>query len=264
VWPLRAFSFAVMGIVLKVIGIGVMSILRVVIIIIVGCMVVTAEAVSGDAALSEKKATVVWRESFTPAPESSNSTLPKDWLVKGKPGTLPAAFSMMIDKGKNITFLHMEADRGSASLITNAIGVDLSKTPILRWRWRVTTLPEGADGRIKTKDDQAIGIYVGTGSNFSNKSVSYRWDTETPKGAEGNAVYGLGTVKVKWYTVKNKEDASDGGWFTEERNVAEDFRQAWGFYPEKVYISVSCNSQYTGSQAAADLGWIEFVSFSAE
>jgi hypothetical protein len=241
-----------------------MSILRVAIIIIVGCMAIAAIAHSADAVPPEKKATVAWRESFTTVPGSGSSALPKDWLVKGKPGTLPAAFSMMIDKGKNIAFLHMEADRGSASLVTNAIGVDLSKTPILRWRWRVTTLPEGADGRVKTKDDQAIGIYVGTGSAFSNKSVSYRWDTETPKGAVGNAAYGLGTVKVKWYTLKNKEDAGDGGWFTEERNVAEDFRQAWGFYPEKVYISVSCNSQYTGSRAAADLGWIEFISFSAE
>ena len=227
-------------------------------------MAIATEAVNGDAPLPEKKSTVAWREAFAPIPEVDKRVLPKKWVVRGKPGILPAVFSTMIDEGKNISFLHMEADRGSASLITNATGVDLSKTPILRWRWRVMTLPTGADGRVRTKDDQAIGIYIGTGSTFNNKSVSYRWDTETPKGTEGNCAYGLGTVKVKWYTLKNKADANGGGWFTEERNVAEDFRQAWGFYPEEVYVSISCNSQYTDSQAAADLSWIEFVSFPSE
>lgn len=240
------------------------NIFKIAAIVIIGCLTITAEMANGDAPLPKKKATVVWREAFAPVPDAGKNALPKNWVVQGKPGTLPAVFSTMIDAGKNISFLHMEADRGSASLITNAAGVDLSKTPILRWRWRVMTLPEGADGRVRTKDDQAIGIYVGAGSTFSNKSISYRWDTETPKGSEGNAAYGLGTVKVKWYTLKSKEDAKDGGWFIEERNVAEDFRQAWGFYPDEVYVSVSCNSQYTGSRAAADLGWIEFVSFSTE
>jgi hypothetical protein len=239
------------------------SILKIAGIVAIGCMSIVTEAVNGDAPLSKKKVTVIWRDAFAPAPETGKNALPKNWVVQGKPGVLPAFFSSMIDEGQNVTFLHMEADRGSASLITNAVGVDLSKKPILRWRWRVTTLPEGADGRARSTDDQAIGIYIGTGSTFSNKSVSYRWDTETPKGSEGNVSYGMGTVKVKWYTLKNKEDAK-GVWVTEERNVAEDFMQAWGFYPNEVYVSVSCNSQYTNSRAAADLSWIEFVSLSRE
>ena len=125
-------------------------------------------------------------------------------------------------------------------------------------------MPEGADGRIKAKDDQAIGIYVGAGSALNNKSVSYRWDTETPRGAEGNCAYNLGRTKVKWYTLRSKNDTRDDQWFIEERNVAEDFKEAWGFYPQIIYLSVSCNSQYTNSSAVADLGWIEFFSRNSE
>ena len=158
----------------------------------------------------------------------------------------------------------MEANRASSSLITGVDGVDLKKTPILRWRWRATVLPEGADGRVRLKDDQAIGIYVGSGSPLNNKSVSYRWDTETPKGTEGNCAYGLGGIKVKWHTLRNREDAVAGVWFTEERNIAEDFKNAWDFYPDKIYLSISCNSQYTKSLASADLGWIEFISVSTD
>lgn len=198
-----------------------------------------------------------WRIKFLFA-SSGPGTLPEAWKLEKKPGTRSALFSVMTSREKGGSFLHMTADSGSASLITRADNVDLRKTPILRWRWRAITLPVNADGRVRAKDDQAIGLYVGSGNMFNNKSISYRWDTDTPKLSEGKCVYGAGTIKVKWFTLRDKEDAA-GKWVTEERNAAEDFRKAWGFYPDKIYLSVSCNSQYTKSQAAADLAWIEFA-----
>ncbi len=196
---------------------------------------------------------VGWEEEF----EKTGSQLPVGWQLRGKPGTPEAVFS--VQKKNGDSFLHMEADKASASLICKLGEIDLKKTPYLKWRWRVKTLPGGADGRVRAKDDQAIGIYVGTGTMLSQKTVSYRWDTETPDGAEGKAVYGGGTVKVAWYTLRNKNDAGNGRWFVEERNFLEDFNKAWGYYPEKVYLSVSCNSQYTGTKAIADLDWIKFT-----
>lgn len=205
-----------------------------------------------------------WVETFDTPSHSGKNLLPEGWVIKNKPLTKPAVFSISADAAENTSVLSMKADRASASLITHAGAVDLEKTPILRWRWRVKKLPVGADGRSKTTDDQAIGIYVGTGSTMDNKSVSYRWDSETPKGSEGNTAYGLGTVKVKWYTLRNKEDAVGGLWLTEESNVAEDFLNAWGFVPGDIYLSVSCNSQYTGSEAEAELDWIGFDSVSGK
>lgn len=216
----------------------------------------TLGAKGSEYAKSEEAA--AWKEDFE-ASSGKVRQIPEGWQLKGKPGTPPATFYAEKDDKEGISYLHVEADRASASIVCPAEGVDLRKTPFLRWRWRVTILPEGADGRLRAKDDQAIGIYVGTGSMLNNKSISYRWDTETPKGSKGNAVYGGGTVKVKWYTLRNKEDMKGGQWYAEERDCAEDFKKAWGFCPEKVYLSVSCNSQYTGTKAAADLDWIEFV-----
>lgn len=199
-----------------------------------------------------------WRHEFSGG-SIVPAGIPKGWVLKAKPGAKPAVFSEMKDTKTGESFLRMEADRASASLITKPDSVDIKKTPLLRWHWRAATLPEGADGRIKAKDDQAIGIYAGTGNILNNKCVSYRWDTETPKGSEGNSAYGFGRIKVKWYTLRNKEDNASGRWYTEERNIAEDFKKAWGFYPKTIYLSISCNSQYTGSLAAADLAWIEFA-----
>lgn len=195
-----------------------------------------------------------WREDFSAADGMTG------WVKKPKPGTRQAVFSVVTDPDTGDSFLHMEADSASSSLVTRIEGIDIEKTPILRWRWRVNRLPDGADGRQKAKDDQAIGIYAGSGSMLNNKSVSYRWDTLTPLGSEGNCAYGLGTVKVRWHTLRNDKDSPGETWFIEERNLAEDFKNAWGYYPKDVYISVSCNSQYTGSRASADLDWIELDS----
>jgi hypothetical protein len=200
-----------------------------------------------------------WKENFALSGAESGKIMPKGWELKTKIGTPAAEFYLAKDGKDNTSFLHMEADKSSASVVCNPEKINLRETPILRWRWKANVLPAGADGRYGEKDDQAIGIYLGSGNMFSKKSVSYRWDTDTPKGSEGNCAYGAGTIKIKWFTLRNKDDAS-GEWFTEERNVAEDFHRAWGYYPEDVYVSISSNSQYTGGKASADLNWIEISS----
>lgn len=206
-----------------------------------------------------------WEEAFE-LPEESDNTgtlLPRAWTLKARPGTPPAVFRVVRETASGESYLSMKATQASGALVRQMKEIDISKYPILEWRWRIVKLPTGADGRQPAKDDQAIGIYVGTGKLLGSKSVSYRWDTETPKGASDQATYGGGITRIKWFTIKNRLDCTDDGsseWFTERRHVATDFKKAWGFLPESVHISVSCNSQYTKSIAAAELAWIRFVS----
>ncbi len=224
-------------------------------IVAAGFSVMAVIAVSGEIS--------AWKENFAFSGANGGKILPNDWTLKTKIGTPVAEFYLAKDEKDNTSFLHMDANKSSGSVVCNPEKINLRETPILRWRWRVNVLPEGADGRYDAKDDQSIGIYLGTGNMFLKKSVSYRWDTETPKGSEGNCAYGAGTIKIKWFALRNKEDALDE-WITEERNVAEDFYRAWGYYPEDIYISVSCNSQYTGGKASADLNWIELAPVSIQ
>lgn len=189
-----------------------------------------------------------WRADFDALPAGSK--------VEGKPGTATATFEAASADGAQV--LLMKADRATGSLMIPVKGIDLNRTPILRWRWAVTTLPAGADGRDPKKDDQAIGIYIGSGGMLSRKSVAYRWETDTPVGAEGDARYGAGVVRIRWFALRNK-DGGTNAFVVEERNVAEDYRKAFGKVPDEIALSVSCNSQYTGTKAAAMLDWIEFV-----
>ncbi|MFC1643828.1 DUF3047 domain-containing protein [Candidatus Omnitrophota bacterium] len=228
------------------------------------CLVFLAVFSKKRAPAPEYKEISGWKEDFDFAPGKNRKGIPEGWRLNTKPGTPPSVFSVVKDDKSGLSFLEMKADKSSASLVRWVKNVDLTKTPVLRWRWRVLVLPEGADGREKAKDDQAIGIYVGDGTLLNSKCVSYRWDTETPKGDEGNCAYAGGTFKVKWYTLRNKQDAPSGEWIIDERNFAKDFKEAWGAYPRKIYLGISCNSQYTDSEAVAELDWIEFVSAEGE
>jgi len=188
-------------------------------------------------------------------------TMPPDWTVKGKPFTRDAVFEIQKDPSDpSHHWLSMTADKATASLLSGGtLNVDLKKTPILRWRWRTTVLPTGADGRDPEKDDQAIGIYISSGPRFKQQSIAYRWETQPPAGTDGFARYAGGAVSIKWFALRDKSHADGKTFFTEERNLAEDFQKAFGAIPEKIGIGISCNSQYTGSRAEAQLDWIEFV-----
>jgi hypothetical protein len=205
----------------------------------------------------EKKNEVkpAWKTDFDSTVKSDKIQVPKGWTLKGKPFVTDAEFSVVKDKeGKNV--LRMYADKASGTLLCEVKGVDLNKYPIIRWRWKAIKLPTGGDGRKSDKDDQAIGIYVGTG-RFSQDSIAYRWETLPPIGSDGKVTYG-GMVSVKWYCLQNDKSPMDK-WITEERNIAADFKKVYGYVPEKFAVSVVCNSQYTKSISEAQLAWVEFL-----
>ena len=190
-----------------------------------------------------------WREDF--------HSQPAGWELRTVPRTKPAQFRIEPPTEEHDGALLMTADDASGMFATHLASVDLHRTPILRWRWRANTLPTGADGRTPSRDDQAIGIYVSSGGPLRQRSIAYRWETQTPVGTEGDTSYAGGIVHAKWIAVRNQQDAAAGTFFTEERNVARDFQRAFGFVPTDVSIGVTCNSEYTNSTAAAELDWIE-------
>lgn len=188
----------------------------------------------------------VWDDTF--------KSLPKDWKVQGKILTKSADF--YVKDG----VLHMDADNASASLVGSLANINLSKTPIMKWCWLVSEFPENADGRDSSKDDQAIGIYISTSGTFSRDTLAYRWETNTPVGASGKVRYGISNIK--WFANRNKDSVKDlkpgTKCLEEEVNVAEDFKKEFKYVPKDLSIAISSNSQYTKSQAKAELFWLKF------
>jgi hypothetical protein len=206
-----------------------------------------------------------WRENFEY--KEQEGPLPSGWEVKAtKWGVNKTCFELKHrPEGKKISsvvlgVLKIFADEATGALFCAPSKlVDLNKTPILRWRWRVHSFPKGGDGRKQERDDQAIVIYVGANDWMIKKSIAYRWETETPKGHSGNISYAGGAVKVKWFCLRNRKSGKKK-WLVEERNIAEDFKAAFGFVPKDFVVSIGANSQHTKSESLAYLDFIEFVS----
>ena len=59
--------------------------------------------------------------------------------------------------------------------------------------------------------------------------------------------------------MRNQDDMASGEWYIEARNVADDFVKVFGAIPSEIGLGISCNSQYTDSQAVALLEWVEFT-----
>lgn len=187
-------------------------------------------------------------------------SLPDGWSVRGKPFTQAAIFKIQDDpETPGHRWLSGTSDNASATLTSGGpLDIDLEKTPILRWRWRATVLPQGADGRDPKKDDQAIGLYISAGSRFKQQAIAYCWQTQPPAGAEG-MVQSARILTVKWIALRDESHADGKTFFIEERNLAEDFKKHFGYMPARIGIGISCNSQYTGTRSEAQLDWIEFV-----
>ena len=136
--------------------------------------------------------------------------IPEGWDYRGKPGTPDVKFELVEDKELKHNVLRIVSDKASGVIMVDCSDVDLKKYPIMRWRWKAVTLPTGADATVKAKDDQGIAVYVGYG-RFTQSSISYNWQTETPKGKSGKSTYNM-VVDVDWFTLRDKNDKM-GTWF---------------------------------------------------
>ena len=196
----------------------------------------------------------VWSEDFS---SPGKDDQPANWREEGCKVGVPATKCQVVRLKNGTSVLRIQSNRSTGGVIV-APKVDLNKTPIMRWRWRVINYPNGADGRDPKKDDQPIGIYLGMEDGIlKKKSLAYRWEDLTPKGFEGTVTYAK-ILTVHYITMQNNK-AKAGDWITETRNVAADFKRIYGKVPRKFALSVIGNSQYTQSNTLAELDFVEFI-----
>ncbi len=154
--------------------------------------------------------------------------------------------------------LQLRSDNDS-STISKEVKVDVKQDPILQWRWKVVALPKGGDARRKETDDQAAQLYVTFPrfpSALRSRIIGYIWDSTAPAGA----TFPSQKVSMLTFVAVRSGDADLGNWVTERRNVYEDYKRIYGEEPKEGVgaVSISINSQNTGSRAEAYFGEILF------
>ena len=133
----------------------------------------------------------------------------------------PTEFDLVADEGR--TVLRARA-RASASGLTRVLRVDPAEFPVLAWRWKALNLV--------------------THGNLANK--------------EGTIAPNPYTDRVRM-VVAESGSASLGRWVEHERDVAADFRLAFGLpVPPVTSLVLSADTDNTGESTEAYFGDIEF------
>lgn len=179
-------------------------------------------------------------------------------------------YSLVADEGR--TVLRARADASTAGIIRD-LRVDLDTHPVLAWRWKATRLPLKADLRTREGDDFAARLYVifdlrlatlATGERLGVTLARFVYGPDVPAAAlcyVWATRAAVGTIAPNAYTgrvrmvVVDSGAANLGRWVAHERDVAADYRLAFGEAPPAVKgVVVSTDTDNTGELAEAWYG----------
>lgn len=129
--------------------------------------------------------------------------------------------------------------------------IDLKVFPIMRWKWRVDKLCEGADERYKETGDSPAAIYVvfPTWKKWNPVAIKYVWSASNlPKGYRTESPYASETKIV----VMRNRSSPLGKWVEEKVNVRNDYMHFWGKELKEVQlIGLMTDSDNTKTEAMA-------------
>ncbi|MDH4172354.1 MAG: DUF3047 domain-containing protein [Betaproteobacteria bacterium] len=183
-------------------------------------------------------------------------------------------YTLVTDEGR--TVLRARAEASTAGIIRD-LRVDPAAQPTLAWRWKATRLPEKGDLRTKAGDDYAARLYVTFdlplaalpfgerfgvtlariiyGKDVPSAALCYVWATRASVGTVAPNAY---TGRVQMIVVESGADAL-GQWRSYARDIAADYRRAFGAEPPPVSgVVVSTDTDNTGARAETYYGDIDF------
>ncbi len=209
----------------------------------------------------------------------SAASLEKTWPDGWKPLTFPKISQhthySLVNDGERIVV--KATSQASSSGLTREVQVDPKEYPIIQWQWKVANVLKAGDVAKKEGDDYPARIYV-TFQYDSQKvglfgkakyeaakliygrypplgAINYIWESHAPVGTTVPNPY---TDQVHMIVVESGSSKLNA-WITEERNVYDDYRQAFGDEPPMISgVAIMTDTDNTGESATAYYGDIVF------
>jgi hypothetical protein len=161
----------------------------------------------------------------------------------------------------------------SASGLVREIKIDPKEFPVVQWRWKVSNILKKGDVRRKEGDDYPARIYVTfeydpSKLGFFEKAkyeavrllygqyppigaINYIWESKLPQGMMIPNPY---TNRVIMIVVESGETRVNQ-WVSEERNIYEDYKKAFGQEPPMISgVAIMTDTDNTGESATAYYG----------
>ena len=160
------------------------------------------------------------------------------------------------------------ASQASSSGYTKELLIDPKEYPIIQWQWKVSNILKAGNVAKKEGDDYPARIYVTFQYDSAKVSLfgkakyeaakliygqypplgalNYIWESRAPV---GTAVPNPYTEQVHMIVVESGT-AKLNAWITEERNVYEDYKRAFGEEPPMISgIAIMTDTDNTGESA---------------
>ncbi len=181
---------------------------------------------------------------------------PSRWKVRGKRSVALAVYRITEEEGNR--FLHAYANNQDVQ-IGMEYAFEPKDYPILRWRWRATKLPSGANERAKRTNDSAAAVYVIFDSGILPRAIKYVWSSSLPVGTRFDSpVYWRAKVVVLQHGPAEPDE-----WRQETVNFYQDYKFLFGFEPGEVRgIALLTDSDTMTSVAEA--AYDDFILLPAE
>jgi hypothetical protein len=175
---------------------------------------------------------------------AAGGALPAPWHAMALPRRRAAEVGLVDDAGATVLRVRAQDAFGTAA-------ITLDREPgIVSWRWKVDRVLDGARLGTKDGDDFAARVYVSFEippaeltiaerarlefarllyGDVPSAAICYVWDN---RAAKGTALWSPWAERVRIVVLRNAADA--GRWVDERRDVAADFREAFGRAPPRM------------------------------
>ena len=214
----------------------------------------------------------IWVGRFSEA----DPAIPAPWKIEHLNEKYPPT-RYALRRWDGVVAIEAQADK-SMALLGRPVAVDLKKTPILCWQWRIDAPVASADMNRKSGDDYAARVYLtfsvppeqlglGTrtklalarsiyGDQVPDAALNYVWDNIHPVGTLQDNAY---TDRTRMLVLRSGAGKA-GAWVQERRNVRKDFQLAFGDIGGQLTgLAIASDTDNTGEKAHAGFADFRFV-----
>jgi len=205
------------------------------------------------------------------------AALPVAWRPLGVSSAKNATrYALVSDGDSGVTVMRAESS-AAASGISRAMTVNPAEFPLLRWRWKISNVLKSSDIHSKEGDDYPARVYVMFDypleklpfvertkfrmaralhdPNLPAATLCYVWDGKAPAGHIVTSSY---TSRVRMVVVESGASRVNQ-WLTVERDIAADFKAAFGEdAPPVNAVAIATDTDNTGESVTAHYGDISF------
>ncbi len=231
---------------------------------------------SGLSSASLSLAETHWVGRFSENFITGSATIPAPWRSEQIDAHVPPTL-YALRRWDGVVAVEAHAHK-SMALLVRPLSIDLKKTPILCWQWRIDSPVTDADMTRKAGDDYAARVYLAFavpaeslslvtraqlrlarsvfGQRLPDAAINYVWDNRHPVGTWQENAY---TDRARMLVLRSGA-AQAGGWVVERRNVAQDFQHAFGDVGGELRaLALAADTDNTGGDAHAGFADFRFV-----